>query len=212
MGKSGKRKLLIGCGVAIVVAVCGCGALVAVSLATGFPSGLAAAVNQMLERFAGGTSSQDLALALAAPTVDERSQILENLGRPDEFDISVVQVEGGEVRLESWRYYRLGTRVDFVDGVIVWTIDLELAPEGSIFPAWYDPTAFRTGMALDEATALVTTASPAGFVPEMIDLSAGGEDLAGGVMLVGDQITVGFEDGRLVYAETLGVSTGEGGG
>jgi len=203
-------RIVIGCGLAFILAVCGCGALLAVSLATGFPTGLAATVNQTLERLAGNPiSSEDLALALAAPTVDERPEILENLGRPDEFDISFVQVEGGQVRLESWRYYRLGTRVDFADGVIVWTIDLELAPAGSLFPAWYDPTAFETGITMDEATALVTAASPAGFVPETIDLSEGGEDLAGGIMLVGDQITLGFEEGRLVYVETLGVTTQE---
>jgi len=208
-----KRKLPLGCGLALVVAVCGCGVLVAVSLATGFPMGLAATVNQTLERLAGNPiSSEDLALALSAPTVDERPEILENLSRPDEFDISVVQAEGGHVRLESWRYYRLGTRVDFADGVIVWTIDLELAPGGSVLPAWYDPTAFETGMAIDEATALLTAVSPAGTAPETIDLAEGGEDLAGGVMLVGDQITLGFEEGRLVYVETLGVTTQESGG
>jgi len=59
---------------------------------------------------------------------------------------------------------------------------------------------------------LLTTASPAGFVPEEIDLSAGGEDLAGGVMLVGDQIMLTFDQGVLVYAETFGVSLEEAAG
>ena len=207
-----RSKLLIGCGSLALLAVCGCVGIYLLAVLADSSSGLSAAINQALTGGGDGFTEADLALALAVPTVDERPQILENFGRPDEFDISVVQVEGGEVRLETWRYYGFGTRVDFVDGVIVWTVDLEPAPEGSIFPAWYDPTAFHTGMTPDDASALLTTASPAGTVPEMIDLADGGEDLAGSVLLVGDQIAVAFEGGRLVHAETLGVSTGEGEG
>ena len=207
-----RSKLLIGCGSLALLAVCGCAGIYFLAVLAGSSSGLSAAINRGLTGGGEGFTEADLALALAAPSVDERPQILENFGRPDEFDISVVQVEGGVVRLESWRYYGFGTRVDFVDGVIVWTIDLEPAPEGSIFPAWYDPTAFQTGMTPDDASALLTTTSPAGTVPETIDLADGGQDLTGSVLLVGDQIAVAFENGRLVHAETLGVWTGEGGG
>jgi hypothetical protein len=51
--------------------------------------------------------------------------------------------------------------------------------------------------------------SPASFAPEEIDLTEGGEDLAGGVMLVGDQIMLAFDQGVLVYAETFGVALEE---
>jgi hypothetical protein len=169
---------------------------------------LSAAANRTLGRTAGEYTPEDLALALSVPLGDdERPRILENLGRPDEFDIAIVDVEGGQVRRESWWYYGFGTRVDFVDGVIAWTVDLESAPGGMLFPGWYDPTQFVTGMTIEDASALLAAASPAGTIPEMIDLSEGGEDLIGGVMLVGDQITLGFQDGRLVYVETIGVST-----
>jgi hypothetical protein len=59
---------------------------------------------------------EDLQAALTAEVVDDRPGVLETLGRPDAFDISIVLVEGVEVKLESWRYYQFGTRVDFVDG------------------------------------------------------------------------------------------------
>jgi hypothetical protein len=200
---------LIGCGVLAALAVCGCVGLYVAAV-------LAESSGGILARLKGDASNsytaEDLQLALAVPAVDERPAILENLGRPDEFDISVVQVEGGQVRLESWRYYGLGTRVDFADGVIVWTIDLEPAAERTFFPAWYDPTDFRTDMTTEDVAELLTAASPAGTVPERIDLSEGGEELAGTEMLVGDQITAGFEDGKLVYVETIGVTTQEGGG
>lgn len=211
--KPSRSVFLLACGGAAILIACMCLAAVGVGLVLGVPDGLAATFNQLFGRAAAGVtqgvSSEDLALALAAPKVDERPEVLERLGRPDEFDISIVQVEGGQVRLESWRYYGFGTRVDFADGVIVWTIDLDPVAHGALFPAWYDPTAFRAGMTPEEMTALLTSASPAGTAPETIDVSKGGADLTGLMMMVGDQITVGFENGGLVFVETLGMTAQE---
>ena len=212
-----RRGWLIGCGLALLVGLCGCALIVGLAMVGGLPFGLDATINRTLGNLSDALSGdgldgsppytqEDLALALAMPNVDERAEILANFGPPDEFEISIVQVEGGQVRLEAWRYYGYGTRVDFVDGEIIWTIDLEPGPAQSVFPAWYDPLAFKTGMTLEEARDVLTSASPAGFVPQETDLSEGGEDLAGGVMLVGDQIMLAFDQGLLVYAETFGVS------
>jgi pSer/pThr/pTyr-binding forkhead associated (FHA) protein len=211
--RPGRRKrLLIGCGVAALVGVCGCiSAYILFGLAQSASWRSAGSDIGAVESAAPYTAD-DLALALAEPLPDERSQILANLGRPDEFDISIVQVDGGQVRMESWRYYGFGTRVDFVDGAIVWTVELEPPGSGAFFPAWYDPTDFKAGMSIEEASALVVSASPAGFTPEIMDLTEGGDDLAGGTLLVGDQITLGFQDGQLVYVETIGANVGEAGG
>ncbi len=218
--KAGSKRIwLIGCAIALALGLCVCALIVVLSITGVLPFGLDAAMNRAIGSVSDAVSGastpytqEDLALALAMPTVDERPDILASFGPPDEFEISIVQVEGGQVRMEAWRYYGYGTRVDFVDGEIIWTIDLEPGPAQSIFPAWYDPTAFETGMTLDAARDVLTSASPAGFVPEEIDLSEGGEDLAGGVMLVGDQILLAFEQGVLVHAETFGVSLGEAAG
>jgi hypothetical protein len=40
-------------------------------------------------------------------------------------------------------------------------------------------------------------------------VSKGGADLTGLMMMVGDQITVGFENGGLVFVETLGMTAQE---
>lgn len=141
--------------------------------------------------------------ALVMGTVDDRPGVMEELGRPDAFDISIVQIVGGEVRMESWRYFQYGTRVDFIDGEAVWTMEIDPMPEGTIFAAWYDPLAFKTGMTVEEASTLASQASPAGMVPVSIDISEGGEDLASGLLLAGDQILLGLENGRLVYVETI---------
>ncbi len=145
----------------------------------------------------------DLAAALAAAVVDDRPEVLATLGRPDAFDISFVAVEGGQVRMESWRYYQYATRVDFVDGEAVWTMEIEPTPERTLFAAWYDPLAFEAGMSAAEAAQVIAAASPAGEAPERIDLAAGGEELAGGSALVGDQIVVGLQEDRVVYVETV---------
>jgi len=146
---------------------------------------------------------EDLRAALTAEVIDDRPGVLEYLGPPDAFDISIVEVEGVDVRMESWRYYQFATRVDFVDGEAVWTIEIEPMPEGTIFAAWYDPLAFEIGMTMSEASQVAAEASPAGTVPHLMDLSEGGEDLAGGLALVGDQIMIGLSGDHLVYVETV---------
>jgi len=141
--------------------------------------------------------------ALQAEVVDDRPAVLEDLGIPDAFDISIVEVEGGTVRMESWRYYQFGTRVDFVDGEAVWTVDIDPMPEGTTFAAWYDPMDFELGMTSAEVSRVISDASPAGAMPAQINLSQAGEDLQGGSALVGDQIVCGFQQDQLVYVETV---------
>lgn len=148
----------------------------------------------------------DLSAALAAEIVDDRPEVMAYLGRPDAFDISIIQVDEGVVRMESWRYYQFGTRVDFVDGEAVWTIEIEPMPEGTIFAAWYDPLAFETGMTGAEASQVVSAASPAGAAPQLIDLAEGGDDLTGGSTLIGDQIIIGLYKDRVIYVETIALT------
>ncbi len=147
----------------------------------------------------------DLKAALHTKTEDHRLEVLEYLGRPDAFDIAIVEVEGGSVRRESWRYFQYGTRVDFVDGEAVLTMGIEPVPEETLFAAWYDPLAFEAGMTVGQVSRVIREASPADAEAERISLAPGGEDLEGGEVLVGDQIMVGFYEGRLVYVETVGL-------
>jgi hypothetical protein len=155
-------------------------------------------------------TASEIEAAFAAEVVDDRPIVLEYLGRPDAFDISILTVENTQVRMESWRYYQFGTRIDFVDGEAAWTMQIDPAPEEAIFAAWYDPMAFRGGMTADEVVQVIVSASPAHTKPETIDLAPGGEDLEGGVFLVGDQILVGMENDQLVYVETMGLFPVEG--
>ena len=150
-----------------------------------------------------GAEVEDLKAALAGEVVDDRAEVYENLGRPDAFDISIVEVEGVPVRMESWRYYQYGSQVDFVDGSALWIVELDPVPEGTVFAAWYDPRDFVDGISGTAAIQLATQSSPSKLVPQRISLAEGGEDLAGGLALVGDQIVIGLYENQVVYVETI---------
>ena len=76
-------------------------------------------------------------------------------------------------------------------------------PPNTLFAAWYYPLAFYGGLTGTEAVQIVVAASPTGMEPRRIDLAEGGEDLAGGFALVGDQIVIGLSEDQIVYVETI---------
>lgn len=137
-----------------------------------------------------------LAEALAVAPEDRRPAILAAMGAPDAFSISFDTLEGQVVRSESWSYFDYGQRLDFIDGELLWTAELEPVPDGSLYAHWYTPESFSAQMSSAEARSLL-----AGQSLEAIDLAEGGAE--GGLLLVGDQILLGFEQDRLVYVETL---------
>lgn len=141
--------------------------------------------------------------ALAAEVEDHRPEVYAYLGRPDAFDIAIVEVEGVLVRMESWRYYQYGTQVDFVDGNALWVIEIDPMPEDTLFAAWYNPMDFYDGITGTAAIKIATKASPANMEPQIIDLAEGGEDLVGGFALVGDQIVIGLYEDQVIYIETM---------
>lgn len=197
----------IGCGVLVVIAIC---ALAAFFALTQF--GIFDGVLSDFDLFSGSIPEYSLEQVLAEDTVDDRPGVVSYLGRPDAFTISELMLEGTPVRVETWRYFAFGTRVDFVDGEATWTMDIEPAPEDSILPAWYDPLAFEMGMTQAEAAHVAAAASPAGMSPEMVNLADAGEEFSGGLMLVGDQIILGLDETGLIYVETIGLfPEGEGG-
>ena len=147
--------------------------------------------------------SLSLQEALAQEISDDRLELIARLGWPDSFTISILNVDGTEVRCETWRYNQFGTRVDFVDGEIAWTMEIEKAPAGTIFPAWYYPLDFESGMSATDAARMAEISAPSGQKPVSIDLSSAGQDLQGGVVIAGDQILLGIQADHLVYVETL---------
>jgi hypothetical protein len=156
-----------------------------------------------------GSSDQDLDAALAqqmslhdalqvAPE-DARPEIVDQLGPPDAFTVTMQEVEGQMVRQEEWAYFDEATRIDFVDGSLVWTVDIEPVPEGSLLASYYDPLAFQARMSLDEVRALLPGQDLA-----VVDLAEA--DMPGGVAVAGDQILLGFDQDQLVYVQTFALA------
>jgi hypothetical protein len=150
------------------------------------------------------TEGMSLTAALAIPPDDGRPTVLTTLGPPDAFSLRFDELEGQSVRWETWSYFDFGTRFDFVDGELLWTVALEPVPDGAIYAHFYEPDDFQAGMTIAQTKALLDDQ-----VLDEIDLSD--VDLEGGVALAGDQILLGFQDDRLVFVETviLAASMGE---
>ncbi len=140
--------------------------------------------------------------ALAAPTDDQRPETLRLLGPPDAFTLQWQELEGKLVRREEWSYFDFKSRFDFVDGELLWTVDIPPAVDGSIYAHAFDPLAFTPGMSIAEAKVLVGD-------PELIELPLDEADIPGGTALAGDQILLGFDRGKLVYVQTFVLSPEE---
>ena len=154
-----------------------------------------ASLDQVVEQLSEETGLT-LEEALNMPVEDHRPRMLELMGPPDTFRLIFQELEGIVVRREEWAYYDLGARFDFVDGQLIWSIDLEPIPEMAVYAHFYDPRDF---------TAYMSTAEVRGLLADQdlaeIDLSEG--EIDGGLMLGADQLMLGFDHDRLVYAESF---------
>jgi hypothetical protein len=134
--------------------------------------------------------------ALQVEAEDARPEVLRLMGVPDSFTIEWQDLEGQRVRWEEWSYFDQGTRFDFLDGELVWTIDIEPAPDGSLFAHFYDPLEFDDAMPLEAVRTLLSD-------QELDEVALDEAEIPGGRLLIGDQILLGFDGGTLVAAQTL---------
>lgn len=134
--------------------------------------------------------------ALAVQPEDRRVTMLEKMGAPDTFSIRFESVEDQVVRWETWSYFDYQSAMDFVDGELLWTVDLDPVPDGSLYAHYYNPQDFRAHMSPDEVRQLLDW-------QQLEEIDLGEADLENGLVLIGDQIMLGFDQDRLVYVETL---------
>jgi len=142
------------------------------------------------------SDSMTLEKALEVTPLDSRPTVLEEMGPPDAFLIKFQELEGQNVRWETWSYFDFTTLFEFIDGELIWTIELEEVPNGSIFAHWYDPADFRAGMSSADVKDLFSD-------QELLEIDLAALDLEGGLALAGDQILLGFDNDQLVYVETV---------
>lgn len=134
--------------------------------------------------------------ALAVEPEDRRETVLELMGPPDAFRITFQELEGSVVRMEEWSYFDALTRFDFIDGELLWTVELEPVPDGTLYAHRYDPRNFTAYMSTSQVTALLEDQEL-----ERVDLTEA--DIEAGLIMAGDQILLGFDDDRLVYVQTF---------
>lgn len=141
--------------------------------------------------------------ALAVQPEDRRPTVLEEMGAPDAFTLTFEELEGVVVRWEAWSYFDFGSRFDFIDGELLWNVELEPMPDGSIYTHFYDPRDFHAYMSVAAGRALLEE-------QELVEIDLTDGDIPGGLILAGDQIMLGFDSDRLVYVETFTLTPDDG--
>jgi hypothetical protein len=143
-------------------------------------------------------SGADMTLkaAMDIEVIDRRSVFLSNLGPPDTFSKAVDEIDGTPVVSEQWSYIEMGVRLDLVDGEIAYVVPIETTPEdAALYPRFYDPMEFDLPMDKDEALKILEG-------QELTQLDLADADIEDGLMVLGDQIMLGFAEDQLVYVET----------
>jgi hypothetical protein len=172
-------------------------ALILVSLACNLPS----ALGVKTPASATATPSMSLQEALAVTPRDDRPEILKQMGHPDAFRIIFEDLDSHTVRREEWSYFDEQTRFDFIEGTLVDTVRIVPTPNGTIFASYYDPSDFTAYMSLDQVQALLSD-------QKLLQVDASQAGVPGGLVVTGNQILMGFDQGQLVYVETLVLTPG----
>ena len=134
--------------------------------------------------------------------VDRRPDVLAELGGPDAFVITVDEVDDSVVRLETWRYYEAATQLEFVDGELLWSVEIESLPDGSLYPLWYDPAEFTMLASMGETLSVLDDVT-------LTEIDPGDEAMPDTVLLAGDQLLLAFTHDKLIYVETFPLSPEE---
>jgi len=133
----------------------------------------------------------------------DQKQVVEEFGPPESFRLIVSKetLNGKKkvVRIEVWNYYRLKSRVTFIDGKYEKDEEIEDVPDWTLLPIIYRPEQFANEMSLEEVKKKIIGDRHY----EKLDVPA---DILPGTRLtvIGfEQIMMGFDHGKLVYVETV---------
>ena len=141
--------------------------------------------------------------ALSVVQDDNRTQVLDQMGPPDAFKITYQQLNGKLVREEEWSYFDDKTRFDFVNGALLWTVNLEQMPDFAVSASTYDPLSFKDGMTVEDVQTLLKG-------QQLVQVNLADYGIPAGQAIAGDQILLGFDGGKLVYVQTFELAAGAG--
>jgi len=148
-------------------------------------------------------NSQKHTMTDAVQLSADQKAVVEEFGPPESFKLIITKdylnEVGKVVRIEIWNYYSLKTRISFVDGNYETDAEIEDVPDWTLLPIIYRPEQFANEMSLEEIKKRIIGGKPY----EKLDISD--EILPGAQLnLIGfEQIMLGFEHGKLIYAETI---------
>lgn len=137
--------------------------------------------------------------AFSTPLEDHRLQVLQQMGPPDSFRITFEEVDGKPLRQDEWSYFNDKTRFDFINGNLLWTINIQPMPDMAMTAITYDPMSFKDDMTEEEVRALLSD-------QQLVKVDASNYGVPGGEILAGNQILLGFDQGKLVYVETFSLA------
>jgi hypothetical protein len=138
----------------------------------------------------------------------DQLEFVKKFGPPEAFKI-IVHIEHSDSpaklsRYEIWDYFSLKTSIAFVDGEFAGDEELKDLPDLMILPVMYRPEQFISGMSLDEVKKTII----GNQVYEKLKLP---DDYLEDSLLIGmEQLVLGFERGKLTYAESIPLMENEG--
>lgn len=152
----------------------------------------------------GGEGEVTLEDVAGFESVDRRSELLSELGAPDAFVITVDELGGEVSRLESWTYYEAGSQIDLIDGEILWNVEIDDLPDGSLLPLTYSPMEFEMLASVDD-----TLAALDGVDLIQLEAATAEFEVDGSELWAGEQLALAFVDDALVYVEAFALAPEE---
>ena len=133
----------------------------------------------------------------------DQQDIKIQLGLPDSFTILFYEDEfgGGSTRLETWIYSETGQSYTWVNGNLD-KRDSFTPVSGEVFPAPYQPDQFTAYLNLEEVIG-------ATGIKDFMLVPLENKLLPGGEIYFADQLSFGLKHGELLYAEAVGLVSGE---
>ena len=147
--------------------------------------------------------------ARATQLSSDQLEVVEKFGPPQSFKIIINKDETSRsakaLRYEIWNYYSLNASFIFVDGEFSADDTIGDVPDVIVLPIMYRPEQFMTGMSFEEVEQKIIRERPY----EIFEIP---NDYLEGSLLVGlEQLILGFEKGKLTYAESIPLTSIEGG-
>ena len=142
------------------------------------------------------------------PLSSDQREFVKKFGPPEAFKIIIHPAQPDSSvklsRYEIWDYFSYKTSIAFVDGAFAGDQEIEDIPDLMILPVMYRPEQFISEMSLDEVKKRIIGSQ----AYEKFKLP---DDYLEDALLIGlEQLVLGFEGGKLTYAESIPLMENEG--